>query len=87
VTLSIGSGNGCGGQYLFACDLLGSHDGHYPWHSIRHENFFDRFVDVFKTFIDDIKSGSYPAQNHIVQMPDIEYKRFVEWINNNCGKE
>ena len=53
VTYSMGSGSGCDGHYLFASDLLGSHNGHYSHHSIRRENLFDKSVEVLKRFIEE----------------------------------
>jgi 3-methyl-2-oxobutanoate hydroxymethyltransferase len=82
ITYSMGSGAGCDGQYLFACDLLGSHTGHYPRHSIRYENFFEKSVDVFKRFVDDVNTGTYPAQKNIINMPSEEYKGFLERIQH-----
>jgi 3-methyl-2-oxobutanoate hydroxymethyltransferase len=52
LTYSMGSGNGCDGQYLFSCDLLGMHTGHYPRHSIRYESFYDRSLNAFRKFVE-----------------------------------
>lgn len=78
ITYSMGSGTGCDGQYLFACDLLGSHNNHYPRHSIRYENFFDRSVEIFRTFINDVNSGAYPADKHMINMQESEYLKFFK---------
>lgn len=64
----------------FACDLLGSHNKHYPRHSIRDENFFDKSVEVFKRFIEDVNTGSYPSSGHIINMAEEEYKKFLKKI-------
>jgi len=82
LTYSMGSGSGCDGYYLFACDLLGSHNGHYPRHSIRYDNFFERSVVVFKRFVEDANSGAYPEQKHIINLPHEEYKTFLERIES-----
>ncbi len=76
----MGSGEGCDGQYLFACDLLGSHNGHYPRHSIRYESFFERSVEVFRRFKEDVKTGTYPEKKHTIAMEEEEYAAFLRQI-------
>jgi 3-methyl-2-oxobutanoate hydroxymethyltransferase len=78
ITLSMGSGSGCDGQYLFATDLLGSHNGHYPRHSISYDNFYQRSVSAFRTFISDVGSGVYPAKKHTISMDPVEYEAFLK---------
>ncbi len=36
--MSMGAGAGCDAQYLFAEDILGSHEGHYPRHAKRYRD-------------------------------------------------
>ncbi|GHV37911.1 3-methyl-2-oxobutanoate hydroxymethyltransferase [Synergistales bacterium] len=78
ITLSMGSGSGCDGQYLFASDLLGSHNGHYPRHSISYDNFYERSVNAFTSFISDVKTGAYPADKHKISMGKEEYDSFLQ---------
>ena len=37
--ISMGAGAGCDAQYLFAEDVLGAHDGHYPRHAKTYRDF------------------------------------------------
>ncbi|MCI8417390.1 MAG: 3-methyl-2-oxobutanoate hydroxymethyltransferase [Lachnospiraceae bacterium] len=83
LTYSMGSGEACDGQYLFACDLLGSHNGHYPRHSICYESFFEKSVEVFRRFRKDVETGAYPQKKHKISMEEGEYKDFLERV----GKE
>jgi len=76
LTLSMGSGPYCDGQYLFAADLLGNHNGHYPRHSICYDNFYERSVNAFTAFINDVNSGEYPQEKHVVHMPPDELEQF-----------
>ncbi len=39
MTLSMGSGSGCDGQYLFANDVLGYTNGHIPRHARIYRDF------------------------------------------------
>lgn len=80
ITYSMGAGGGCDGQYLFASDLLGSHDGHYPRHSITYEHFFERSVEVFRHFIKDVNTGEYPQEKHMISMKQEEYEKFLDMI-------
>ena len=82
ITLSMGAGSDCDGQYLFAVDLLGSHNGHYPRHSISYDSFYERSVNVFSTFIQDVKSGAYPEKKHTIPMPPEEYQAFLQAMAN-----
>lgn len=77
---SMGSGAGCDGQYLFACDLLGSHTGHYPRHSKRYGDFYGRSVEIFQTFIQEVNTGAYPEEKHLIEMPEEEYAAFMKSI-------
>lgn len=80
LSYSMGSGAGCDGQYLFACDLLGSHNGHYPRHSITYDDFYGRSVKVFQTFIQDVATGAYPQKKHTIEMPEEEYAAFLKEV-------
>ncbi|MGI5966413.1 MAG: 3-methyl-2-oxobutanoate hydroxymethyltransferase [Anaerotruncus rubiinfantis] len=83
LTYSMGSGAGCDGQYLFASDLLGSHNGHYPRHSIQYDHFFERSVEVFETFIRDVNAGVYPAEKHVIEMPLQEMEAFLQAVDRD----
>ena len=61
VTISIGSGNGCDVQFLFADDILGASEGPFPRHSKQYCNLFKEAqriqkirVNAFKDFIDEL---------------------------------
>ncbi len=80
LVFSMGSGANCDGQFLFASDLLGTNTGHYPRHSITYARFFDAAVDAFKRYKDDILSGAYPAQKHVINMKDDQFERFLKEV-------
>ncbi|GHT63166.1 3-methyl-2-oxobutanoate hydroxymethyltransferase [Spirochaetia bacterium] len=75
---SMGSGADCDGQYLFSCDLLGSHDGHYPRHAKKYGNFFEQSVDILKQYKNDVTSGAYPEERNVIKMKDAEYRAFLD---------
>jgi 3-methyl-2-oxobutanoate hydroxymethyltransferase len=83
ITLSMGSGAGCDGQYLFASDLLGSHNGHYPRHSISYDHFYERSVTAFASFVSDVNSGAYPEGKHKISMNREEYATFLQGLKES----
>ena len=82
--LSMGSGNQCDGQYLFATDILGDNTGHIPRHAKVYRNFkaeYERLhqesIAAFSEFKADTDSGAYPAKEHAIEVKDDEYEKFV----------
>ena len=80
LTFSMGSGAECDGQFLFSCDLLGTHDGHYPRHAIRYCNVFDDSVAALKKYKSDIITGNYPQRKHTIEISDEQYGKFLNQI-------
>jgi 3-methyl-2-oxobutanoate hydroxymethyltransferase len=85
--LSMGAGAGCDAQYLFADDVLGQNRGHMPRHSKVYRNFaaeFDRLqaerVAAFSEFAEDVESGAFPGERHVVHMDAAELDRFIKEI-------
>ncbi len=84
---SMGSGPGCDAQYLFAEDILGENRGHIPRHAKVYRNFaaeLDRLqqerIAAFREFRDDVASGAFPEDRHLVRMDPVEYEKFLEEI-------
>lgn len=85
--ISMGAGAGCDAQYLFATDVLGSHDGHYPRHSKKYRDFYsenarlqNERVAAFREFAADVAGGGYPGAVHEVAMNPDEYAMFAASI-------
>jgi len=73
MVISMGAGGGCDGQYLFAEDILGTHDGHYPRHAkkyrdllVEYERIRKEMEAAFAEFKADVESGAYPEKGHAV---------------------
>jgi 3-methyl-2-oxobutanoate hydroxymethyltransferase len=86
---SMGSGSGCDAQYLFAEDILGSNRGHMPRHSKVYRNFaaeYDRLqqerIKAFKEYVDDVNTGTYPEDKHVVRMDKGEFGKFLKLIDH-----
>jgi 3-methyl-2-oxobutanoate hydroxymethyltransferase len=85
--ISMGAGGKCDAQYLFAMDVLGSHDGHYPRHSKVYRDFLgenrrlqQERVSAFREYAHDVESGAFPADKHLVAMNSGEFGRFMEQL-------
>ena len=85
LTLSMGSGSDCDGQYLFANDVLGYTDGHTPRHARIYRDFKKEFarlqkerIDAFKEFHEDTVNKKFNDPKITVQIDDIEFDKFQE---------
>jgi 3-methyl-2-oxobutanoate hydroxymethyltransferase len=79
LVMSLGSGPGCDGQFLFSADLLGvleprypgmgkPYDGPLPRHAKRYTNIFDEARSAFAAFKADVASGEFPTPNHTIRV-------------------
>ena len=85
--ISMGSGNGCDAQYLFADDILGYNKGHIPRHAkvycdhkSEYEKLFKESIAAFKAFKNDVDSKNYPEKKHNLEIGNFEYKNFLSLI-------
>ena len=85
--LSMGAGTGCDAQYLFAEDVLGYTRGHRPRHAKVYRNFraeLDRLqqerIAAFREFIQDVNTGAYPEEKHLVPISDEEFEAFSKLL-------
>ena len=69
-TIGIGAGAGCDGQVLVYQDMLALYSDMCP-------KFVRRFADAgevmrqgFRGYIDEVKAGSFPTEEHYFKMPD-----------------
>tara|TARA_Y200000002_G_scaffold182124_1_gene150241 strand:- start:588 stop:1412 length:825 start_codon:yes stop_codon:yes gene_type:complete len=85
LTISMGSGSGCDGQYLFSQDILGYNTGHVPRHSRVYRNFkkeFDKLhserVSAYKEFIKDTNNKNFNDPKITIGIEDREYENFLK---------
>ncbi len=85
LTISMGSGSGCDGQYLFSQDILGYNTGHVPRHSRIYRNFkkeFDKLhverVNAYREFIKDTEDKKFDDPKITVGIEDKEYESFLK---------
>lgn len=62
-TIGIGAGNGCDGQVLVVQDMLGINKGFSPKFLRRYANLGDVMDKAFRSYIHDVKDGSFPSEN------------------------
>ena len=89
IMLGMGAGPGTDAQYLFSEDVLGHTSGHKPRHAKTYRDFaaeFERLhnerVAAYGEFIADVKSGAYPAPEHIVSIKDDEFAAFRKAVES-----
>jgi 3-methyl-2-oxobutanoate hydroxymethyltransferase len=86
--ISMGSGNGCHAQYLFAEDILGTNSWRYPRHSKRYadmaveEERLQRLrVSAFAQYVSEVQSGTFPSESHVVHVDDSAEAAFQEALD------
>ncbi|MBI2842189.1 MAG: 3-methyl-2-oxobutanoate hydroxymethyltransferase [Armatimonadetes bacterium] len=78
--VSLGSGPGCDCDYLFGCDILGSHNTHYPRHAKKYRSHYEDSIEAFREFREEVESGAFPGREHVVEIKDEEFEEFVGGI-------
>ncbi len=69
-TIGIGAGAGCVGQVLVYQDMLGMFGGFTPKFAKRYENVGEIMVNAFKKYIDEVKTGVFPTEEHSFKLSD-----------------
>ena len=82
--MSMGSGPGADGQFLFSEDVLGYTRGHRPRHAKVYRDFqaeYDRLqkerIAAFKEYAADVETGAFPQPQHFVPIADDEFEAFM----------
>ena len=81
LTFSMGSGPDCDGQFLFACDLLGTNSGHYPRHSKTYGRLLEEATRALTQYTKEVRDATYPAKEHTIAIKDPEFSRFTEELD------
>ena len=87
LTISMGSGSTCDGQYLFSQDVLGYTKGHMPRHSRVYRNFrkeFDKLhterVNAYKEYIIDVEKKTFNDPKITVGINEKEFDNFLNMV-------
>ncbi|GAA3649531.1 3-methyl-2-oxobutanoate hydroxymethyltransferase [Asaccharospora irregularis] len=69
-TIGIGAGARCDGQILVYQDMLGMFDDFTPKFVKKYECLGDKMKEAFKNYIDEVKDGSFPSEEHGFKIDD-----------------
>ena len=75
-TIGLGAGAQCDGQVLVWHDLLGMYDGGAPRFVKRYADLADEIGTALEHYVADVRSGTFPAEQHTYSIPDDELDRF-----------
>jgi 3-methyl-2-oxobutanoate hydroxymethyltransferase len=75
-TIGIGAGVACDGQVLVWHDLLGLYEGHAPRFVKRYANLADEIGRALGRYVDDVRRGDFPEEQHTYAIPEEELDRF-----------
>jgi 3-methyl-2-oxobutanoate hydroxymethyltransferase len=75
-TIGIGAGAGCDGQVLVYHDLLGLYEARAPRFVKRYAALADEIRAALEKYAEDVRTGSFPEEQHGYSMPDEELEAF-----------
>jgi len=75
-TIGIGAGAGCDGQVLVWHDLLGLYEGQAPRFVKRYADVAGEIKKALETYVDEVRSGAFPEEQHTYAMPEEELALF-----------
>ena len=88
IMLGMGAGPHADAQYLFAEDVLGQTKFRKPRHAKTYRDFAAenrrlqcQRIAAFGEFVADVRSGGYPAPEHIVPIEDSEFQEFMNRVD------
>lgn len=76
-TIGIGAGAGTDGQILLSYDLLGVFTDFKPKFTKRFANLTEVAVDGLKKYVDEVKRGAFPDDDHSYTVEQKEYEKFL----------
>lgn len=79
-TIGIGAGAGTDGQILLSYDLLGVFTDFKPKFTKRYANLTEVAVDGLQKYVDEVKSGSFPDDDHSYSINEAEYESFLTMV-------
>jgi 3-methyl-2-oxobutanoate hydroxymethyltransferase len=88
MTSSIGAGSGGDIQFLFADDILGNTPPPYPRHSKQYRELYKLKAQMqaervagFKEYVADVRDGTFPAREHVIEADDAMIEAFVDVVD------
>lgn len=81
-TIGIGAGINCDGQVLVTHDLLGLFDRFTPRFVRKYADLYHEMENAFAAYKSEVEAGSFPAEEHTVDMPEDEWLALIEEIDS-----
>lgn len=79
-TIGIGAGAGTDGQILLCYDLLGVFTDFKPKFTKRYATLTEVAVGGIKQYVEEVKGGVFPDDEHSYATPDEEYEKFLTMV-------
>jgi 3-methyl-2-oxobutanoate hydroxymethyltransferase len=79
-TIGIGAGAGTDGQILLSYDLLGVFTDFKPKFTKRYANLTEVAVEGLRRYVEEVKSGKFPDDDHSYAVNDEEYEKFLSLV-------
>jgi len=79
-TIGIGAGPACDGQVLVWHDLLGLYAGKAPRFVKRYADLATEAKRALESYVDDVREGRFPEEQHTYAIPDEELDAFESWL-------
>src|SRR5512147_22529 len=79
-TIGIGAGVGTDGQILLSYDLLGVFTDFKPKFTKRYANVTEVAVAGLKAYVDEVKRGVFPDDDHSYGVKEDEYEKFAQMV-------
>lgn len=80
-TIGIGAGAGTDGQILLCYDLLGVFTDFKPKFTKRFTNLTEVAVSGIKQYVSEVKSGTFPDDDHTYAVNPEEYEKFLTAVD------
>jgi 3-methyl-2-oxobutanoate hydroxymethyltransferase len=80
LTIGIGAGVGCDGQVLVTHDMLGIFERFTPKFVKKYANLYGEMVNAFEVYRDEVENGSFPTEEHSIEMRPEEWDSFMKSI-------
>jgi 3-methyl-2-oxobutanoate hydroxymethyltransferase len=81
-TIGIGAGAGCNGQVLVYHDVLGLFDKLHPRFVKKYAEAGEVILRALVAYRDDVRSGRFPAEEHVYSMPPEEMEKLNKMLKN-----
>ncbi len=78
--LSIGAGPTCDGQLLIVSDLIGQFQAFTPKFVKKYGNVAEMITTAMRSYTEEVKAGSFPADEHCYHMIEGEQPKFEKLI-------